>query len=51
MHGDIISACGRFRVYLQLVTLRDNQETPLRTGVLYGRPHELVDELFQDDLA
>jgi hypothetical protein len=51
MHGYVLSASGRFRIYLQLVTSRNNQETSLGACVLGGRAHETVDQFFQNHLA
>src|SRR5262249_21982975 len=51
MHGYVLSTSGRFRFYLQLIDSRGNQETSLGAGLLDCRPHELVDELFQNHLA
>src|SRR6516165_9928969 len=51
MHGYMLSTGGRFRLYLQLITSRDNQKTSFGARVLKGRAHEFVDELFQLHLA
>src|SRR6476659_5535002 len=51
IHGYILSSNGRFRLYLQLVTSRNNQEASLGACVLDGRPHEPVDQFLQDHLA
>src|SRR5215472_14005373 len=51
MHFYILSTSDRFRLYLQLITSRDNQKTSFGAGVLEGCAHEFVDELFQHHLA
>src|ERR1700757_3126181 len=51
MHGYIFSAGDCIRLYLQLITSRDNQQTSFGAGVLEGRAHEFVDELFQNHFA
>src|SRR5215510_13007800 len=51
MHRYIFSTSDRFGLYLQLLTSRDNQETSFGAGVLEGRAHEFVDELFQHHFA
>ena len=51
MHSYVLSASGRFRLYLQLIALRHNQETSRGTSVLESRAHEFVDELIQNHLA
>src|SRR5215469_14828495 len=51
MHGYILSAGDRFRLYLQLITSLDNQKTSFGAGVLEGCAHEFVDELFRNYFA
>src|SRR6516164_4493098 len=51
MHGCILSTGDRFRLYLQLITSRDNQKTSFGAGVLNGYTHKFVDELFQNHFA
>src|SRR5262249_25389397 len=51
VHGYIFSARCCLCVYPQFLTLCGNQEASLGAGVLEGRAHEPVDELFQNDLA
>src|SRR5690242_4312635 len=51
MHSYILSTDGCFRLRLQLITSRNDQETPLGACVLDSRAHEPVDQFFEDDLA
>src|SRR5262245_55817777 len=51
MHGYILSTGDRIRLYLQLITSRDNQKTSFGAGVLKGCTHKFVDELFQNHFA
>src|SRR5262249_10847882 len=51
MHDYIVSTGDRFRLYLQLIASRDNQQTSLGAGMLEGRAHEFVHEFFQHHLA
>src|SRR5215469_4326704 len=51
MHGYIFSTGDRIRLYLQLITSRDNQKTSFGAGVLEGCAHKFVDQLFQNHLA
>src|SRR5215470_7187658 len=51
LHGYLISAHGCLRGSSQLLTSYGNQEGSLGAGVLDGRAHKPVDELFYDHLA
>src|SRR6266403_1303465 len=51
MDGYILTTSGRFRLDLQLIAARDNQETSFGASVLDGGAHEFVDQLFQNHLA
>src|SRR5262249_28553371 len=51
MHGYVLSTGDRIRLYLQLITSRDNQKTSFGAGVLKGCTHQFVDELFQNHFA
>ncbi len=51
MHADIAPASYGFRLHMQLIASRKDQETSLRARVFYGRTHDPLDQLFQDHLA
>ena len=52
MHGYILSSARVASAYISSSSLRGtDQETSLGAGVLDGRAHEPVDELFQNHLA
>jgi hypothetical protein len=51
VHRYILSFGGGFRLYLQLIISPTYQQAALGARLLYGSAHELVDELFQSNLA
>src|SRR6266852_8098010 len=50
-HDDGVAAGRGLRLYPQLLTSRENQQTSLSTRVLNRCAHERVDQFLQDDLA
>ena len=50
-HGYCASGGARFGLNPEVVTLRQNQQSPLGTRVLDGCPQQCVDEFFEDNLT